>query len=359
MKFIKWTFLTAVILFGFLYLILQAPLVQKFIFEVSAKNAFALSINSEPNDGLRATVCGSGSPMPSDSAQTCIMIEAGKKIFIVDIGDGSAANLARWRVPMENLEAVFITHLHSDHIADLGDLHLMSWIARDRKEKLKVYGPDGIENVTAGFDLVYREDYTFRNEHHGNLIAPIEVTGYKPITIEGNSVVYDEDELKVTAFLVNHKPVDPAYGFRFDYKDRSIVMSGDTIYDENLITNARGADVLFHEAISNELTSITSKIAAELGEEFDNNPARHASEIFYHIQDYHTTPIDAALAASKSDVKLLVFYHLVPTPQGPVKKIMAEIFFRGVTEVFSNWEYAIDGTKVTLPLDSDEIIFNK
>ena len=74
MKFIKWTFLTAVILFGFLYIILQAPLVQKFIFEVSAKNAFALSINSEPNDGLRATVCGSGSPMPSDSAQKCIII---------------------------------------------------------------------------------------------------------------------------------------------------------------------------------------------------------------------------------------------------------------------------------------------
>ena len=104
---------------------------------------------------------------------------------------------------------------------------------------------------------------------------------------------------------------------------------------------------------------ISSRIASGLGEEYDNNASRYGSEIFGHIEDYHATPVEAAMAASKSDVGLLVFYHLIPTPQIPIRTIMAKIFFRGVTEVFPNWEYAIDGTTIVLPPDSDEIIFKK
>ena len=149
-------------------------------------------------------------------------------------------------------------------ISHLADLHLMSWVARDRSKKLTVFGPEGIENVTKGFELAYTYDSLYRNEHHGDTIAPLDVVGYEPFTLQGDSVIYDENDLKITAFLVSHKPVDPAYGFRFDYKGRSIVISGDTIYDENLIKYAKQADLLFHEAISYELMRISSRIASEL-----------------------------------------------------------------------------------------------
>ena len=359
MKLIKWFILILIAGSVLIYLALKVPQVQIGIFSVLGKNSFAQNLKSPRYEGLTATVCGSGSPLPSDSAQACIMIQAEDRMFIVDVGDGSVRNLSSWRVPLEDLKAVLITHLHSDHFSDLADLHLMSWVARDRSKKLTVFGPEGIENVTKGFELAYTYDSLYRNEHHGDIIAPFDVVGYEPFTLQGDSVIYDENDLKITAFLVSHKPVDPAYGFRFDYKGRSIVISGDTIYDENLIKYAKKADLLFHEAISYELMRISSRIASGLGEEYDNNASRYGSEIFRHIEDYHTTPVEAAMAASKSDVGLLVFYHLIPTPQIPIRTIMAKIFFRGVTEVFPNWEYAIDGTTIILPPDSDEIIFKK
>ena len=149
---------------------------------------------------------------------------------------------------------------HSDHFSDLADLHLMSWVARDRSKKLTVFGPEGIENVTKGFEIAYTYDSLYRNEHHGDTIAPLDVVGYEPFTLQGDSVIYDENDLKITAFLVSHKPVDPAYGFRFDYKGRSIVISGDTIYDENLIKYA--TFILFY--IYLRLSSTPFKSAASL-----------------------------------------------------------------------------------------------
>ena len=102
-----------------------------------------------------------------------------------------------------------------------------------------------------------------------------------------------------------------------------------------------------------------SKTLADLGEEFDNNIARYGSKIFTDIESYHATPLEVAEIASLSNVDMLVYYHLTPTPQPPIDKIMADIIFRGVDENFSNWEYAIDGTKVILPINSKKIIFNK
>ena len=150
-----------------------------------------------------------------------------------------------------------LTHLHSDHISDLADLHLMTWVNSNNTKPMDVYGPEGVELVTGGFEAAYQLDYQYRNEHHGDEIAPKDIAGFNAFPIDlSNPIIIDEDGLKVTAFKVTHEPVDPALGFRFDYKGRSIVISGDTIYDENLIKHAKDADVLFHEAQANHQLDI-------------------------------------------------------------------------------------------------------
>jgi len=260
------------------------------------------------------------------------------------VGDGSVVNLRNWNIPFNKIKAVFITHLHSDHISDLADLHLLTWVGTERAKKLDVYGPRGIEQITNGFEMSYKFDFLYRNMHHGNILAPLKVTGYNPITINKESTIYDENNLKITAFTVNHSPVEPAFGFRFDYKGRSIVISGDTTSNNNVVKNAKNSDVLIHEAQSNELVEIARK---EL--ELNNQVIE---KIFEDIKSYHTTPKDAARIAKKANVNHLVLNHLSPAPDGFIAE---QIFSRGIDKIFSDWTLAEDGTMVILPVGSNKI----
>ena len=188
-------------------------------------------------------------------------------------------------------------------------------------------------------------DYQYRYEHHGNEIAPKDIAGFNTFTIDlSNPVIIDEDGLKVTAFKVTHDPVVPALGFRFDYKGRSIVISGDTIYDENVIKHAKDADVLFHEAQANHQLDIMRKA-------LESN--KGLVTILNDIETYHTTPIEAAKVANLANVGHVFFYHLTPAPRNNLTERM---FFRGVNDIRKEWSSTKDGTMVILPLDSDEII---
>ena len=128
--------------------------VQDRILNTGLKNILA---GVEPfldrEDSLKVVVCGSRSPLPSPGrAEACILVEAGDDIYIFDLGNGSMDNLTQYGVPWPNVKAVLITHMHSDHIADLPDAHLQSWV-QGRDSPLMVYGPEGINLVTAGFEL--------------------------------------------------------------------------------------------------------------------------------------------------------------------------------------------------------------
>ena len=150
-------------------------------------------------------------------------------------------------------------------------------------------------------------DYKFRNEHHGNEIAPIEVAGFDPYTINlDEPVIYNQNDLKVTAFEVEHDPV-PAVGFRFEYKGRSIVISGDTKYSQKVIDGAKDADVLFHENQANHILEMMHKPLMDAGRP-------QGATIMKDIVTYHTTPTEAADIANKANVDHLVFYHHVPYP---------------------------------------------
>ena len=348
MKSIKYIIFIVAIIFVLVTVLSRIPAVQdRLMFNII--QSLGSSTADLNDDSLSAVVCGSRSPLPSPGrAQTCVLVNAGGNYYVVDIGDGSATNLNNWRIDTNKIRATLLTHLHSDHISDLADLHLMTWVNSSHTKPLDVYGPEGVELVTQGFEDAYQLDYQYRHEHHGDEVAPINIAGFNPRPIDlSNPVIIDENGLKVTAFRVPHDPVEPALGYRFDYKGRSIVISGDTSYSENLIKNAKDADVLFHEAQANhQLDIMKEALAGNKG----------LVKVLDDIVTYHTTPIEAAQAANLANVDHLMFYHLTPAPRN---KMMERMFFRGVNEVRKDWSASEDGTMVVLPLDSDEINITK
>src|SRR5262249_12760467 len=184
-------------------------------------------------------------------AGACTAIFAGGPLWIVDTGPGSWRTLALRRIRGEAIGAVFYTHLHSDHIGELGEFNLQTWVA-GRPGPLRVYGPDGVAELVRGFSEAYAADTRFRIAHPGEALLPPDRAAMvaMPVRLEGGDAtrVLDEDGVVVTAFAVAHDPVKPAFGYRFDYRGRSVVVSGDTRPSPNLVVQARGADVLVHEA---------------------------------------------------------------------------------------------------------------
>ena len=330
------------------WVIIQLPSVQDRLLVVAFSALGSASSNLPKEDALSAAVCGSRSPIPSPGrAETCILISAGEDLFVVDIGDGSNDNLRSWNINFRNIEAVLITHLHSDHIADLPGLHQNAWVIGERSSKLKVFGPEGVDQFTQGIEMAYAHDYVFRNEHHGNAIAPLEYAGFDTNVIDlNNPVIFDNGELKITAFRVVHEPIEPALGFKFEYKGRSIVITGDTSYTQSVIDNSMNADVLFHEAQANHMLAVMEKSLMSRG-------AHLLATVLDDITTYHTTLVEAAEIANEANVKKLFFYHLTPAPRNYIQEIM---FVRGVDQVRKEWTLVEDGTLVILPVGSEKII---
>ena len=350
MKILKYLIFIVVAAFLLIAILTRIPAVQDRVMTSALNNLQNQEVDLYDNS-LTALVCGSRSPLPHPRrAETCILINAGGNYYVIDVGDGSASNLRSYGVNLGKIKAVLLTHLHSDHISDLADIHMGTWVAQSRTKRLDVYGPSGVEFVTKGFEDAYKLDFKYRNEHHGDEVAPINIVGFDPHPVDLlNPVVINENGLKVTAFKVPHDPVKPALGYRFDFKGRSIVISGDTSYSENLITYAKDADVLFHEAQANHILEIMKGVANKAGNSL-------TAKVLDDITTYHTTPKDAAKVANLANVDHLVFYHLTPSPRN---SMMERMFFRGVNKIRKDWSVADDGTMVVLPLDSDEIKISK
>jgi ribonuclease Z len=228
----------------------------------------------------------------------------------------------------------------------LADLHLGTWLP-GRPKALSVYGPEGTDIVTAGFEMAYKLDYGFRNEHHGEALAPIKSVGFDTTIVDlDNPIIYNESGLKITAFKVTHEPIEPALGYRFDYKGRSLVITGDTSYDENIALKSKNADVLIAEAQANHIINIMQAAILE------RNPNQPLVKVLEDIKTYHMTPVEAAKLANMANVKHLIFYHLTPAPRNG---IMENVFVRGVDEIRADWTLSRDGTFVVLPVGTEEI----
>jgi ribonuclease Z len=299
------------------------------------------------HDGqLHVVLCGTGSPLPDrNRAQACTAIIAGGEFVLVDTGSGSWRQVAANNVLRpQDLSAILLTHFHSDHIGDLGEALLQSWVA-GRSRKIPVYGPPGVEKVVGGFEQAYSLDTGYRVQHHGDEAMPRAAAGAKPhpVSLRSNDAaapVFERNGLRVTAFKVDHDPASPAYGYRLEFRGRVVVISGDTAKSENLGRHAAGADLLVHEVIAKDVLQMAAN-------NFDRVGNRRRARLARDIVNYHTSPLEAAQLAAAAKVETLVFTHLVPAPNTPQ---IEQAFTRGLSDVFKGKVVlGTDGMRFDLP----------
>lgn len=242
---------------------------------------------------IAVILLGTGFPRPdAEHAGPSTAVVVGDKWFVVDAGRGTTMRIAATPLKYEQMGGVFITHMHSDHIAGLPDLFNTSWQFGRKTTPLQLYGPAGVKQLSEGMLKFFAYDIHVRRdliEHHPAAGATIRTH----VVREG--VVYDDGEVRVIAFKVDHLPVEPAFGYRFESGGRTVVISGDTRPNANLVRYATGADILVQEAY--------------LPEHFDK---RDSPAVAARLKAYHTTAEEAGEIATKAGVKVLVLTHLIP-----------------------------------------------
>lgn len=252
----------------------------------------AACVGAASAQDIRVTLLGTGSPGPvMNRFGPSILVEAGDQKFLFDAGRGAMQRLTQIKVSWNDVTGVFLTHLHSDHVVGFPDVWLTGWLVGARKAPLLVWGPRGTRKMMLHLAQAYEFDIAIRqaDEHasaEGAVIVAEDVA-------EG--FAYERNGVRVTPFNVDHAPVEPAFGYRIDFRGRSVVLSGDTRFSENLIRRAEGVDLLVHEVTAPE-TFRRAGIAPEL-----------AATIVAH----HTTAEQAGEVFARVKPKLAVYSHMV------------------------------------------------
>jgi ribonuclease Z len=234
---------------------------------------------------------GVGPPVNLQQYGAATLIEAGETRLLFDCGRGATLRLAQIGIPHGSISRLFLTHLHSDHVIQIPDLLLTGWVGGGRRVPFQVWGPPGTSSMmdhlqkAFDFDIHMRRDVDEHAPADGIKVVSHDITP---------GVVLDQDGIKVTAFLVDHSPVKPVFGYRIDYGGRAVVLSGDTRVSENLVQHARGVDVLVHEVLDEETVR----------KWFPTNPALAAS-----ILAKHTTPEQAGEIFTRVKPRLAVYSH--------------------------------------------------
>jgi len=267
----------------------------------------------------RLVLLGTGGgprPRKANSAPAQVIVVK-DTAYVVDCGNGVARQLVFAGVALTTLRHVFITHHHSDHNADYGNLLWLAWTAGLRT-RVDTWGPPPLEKMTNLFFEMNAYDINTRIADEGRV--PLVPLVHVHELTQGGPVMQDEN-VKVTAALVRHPPVVPSFGYRFDAADRSIVISGDTAPSDNLIKLAQGADVLVHEAL---YVPGVDRLVARVP---------NAAALKQSIMSHHTTAEDAGRVAKAAGVKTLVLSHLVPADDPAITDQMwidaARVHFQG------------------------------
>ena len=315
---------------AYLLLVLALAGCDRLVDRQIQKNLDRVDASVLTSGDMTVVLCGTGSPLPDhERAGGCTAVIAGGEFVLVDIGPGSWETVDLANLPTSAVSTILLTHLHSDHIGDLGEATTQSWIA-GRTKPLDVWGPAGTAQVVEGFAEAYAHDVDYRVTHHGDAFMPraaATAVAHEialPADPVGSVVVFERNGLKVTAFPVDHRPVEPALGYRFDFRGRSVVVSGDTKKSASVAKNAAGADILVHEALLPTLILRAADLAERGG-------CTRLAKLARDLPGYHTSPIEAAEVARDAGVKHLVFTHLVPAPPNFLARRM---FTSGVSSIF-------------------------
>ncbi len=315
--------------------------------QIAATQAAAAQAREELLDPETITVitCGTGSPVPPRArAQSCTAVFVNGMFLLFDAGDGAVVSMENLNLPLPDLSAVFLTHYHSDHVADVGEVVSRSWIL-GRRSPLPIYGGEAIQRVVDGFNRIYALDYNYRVTHHGDSIFPPATTGADAMLIldpgPDGSIVYEENGVTVRAYTVDHSPVFPALGYRVDYAGKSVAITGDTIDTEGLRNMSQGVDVLVSDVMNKSYVEDAECALRRLGDEVN-------ATIIKDIRSYHIDVEELATLAESAGVGTLVLTHQVPALDDPGQ--VALVFGAPTSAIYSGeLIVAVDGTRVTVP----------
>lgn len=260
---------------------------KEYLFEPSTHPA---SEETEDNE-MRVTLLGTGSPVPSDTRYgMSTLVQAGDFNFVFDAGRGVTVRLDQAGVLLGDIDGVFLTHYHSDHVNGLADLWMTGYLPAfgGREAAFNVYGPTGVENLVAGLRQAHSDDIEVRVAD-GELAK--DTTEIKAHEYSDEGIVFDQNGVTVTAFDVQHDPedaIEPAMGYRVDYQGRSVLISGDTVPNENVIKHGTGVDLLIHEVAEFEDTSALPGVYA-----------------------HHTNPRQAGEIFTQTEPRMAVYSHIV------------------------------------------------
>jgi len=268
----------------------------------------ALAPEASRAQRLKVTLLGTGGPRPSiERFGPATLVEADGRRFLFDAGRGVSQRLWQLSIPLGEINGVFLTHLHSDHVVGLPDLWLTGWLHSPfgrRSAPLSVWGPRGTAAMMLALRQAYAEDIRIRTEMFAYSDSAIALVGHDV----GEGVVYDRDGVKVAAFAVDHGGVKPAFGYRIEFASHSVVISGDTRPSENLVRVAQGTDVLIHEVSVADPEYLRT------------------TEVARRIMGLHSSPEGAGRVFDRVKPKVAVYTHVqVFAPPATQKALLETI----------------------------------
>jgi ribonuclease Z len=298
-------------------------------------------------DRITTVLCGTGSPIAQVGPQTCTAVFVNGQFLLFDAGNNTLSSMNSSNLPLYELDAVFITHFHNDHYADLGDVMEWSWIL-GRRHILPIYGPTGITQIVDGFQSAYELEESYRTAHHGEELMPPEWSPSEPIEFappvnDSAIVIYEQDGVTVKAFRVNHAPVEPSVGYRIEYAGKAVVLSGDTVRTTSLLEHSRNADLLVSEVMNKAIVEAIENVFREIGN-------TDQATLLFDIRDYHMDVSEVGALAQEANVQRLALNHLAPKPQG---NLQAKRLFQDPIEESYSGEVFVgeDGMQIVIPVE--------